>query len=914
MRSFLATWWAALRVARREARRAKGRAALVVAMIALPVLFLAFAAASYDMFHLTKGERATRLMGAGDAYLSWQFDGPLEQPVADDFGYSFATSGTTGASHSTDQLLAALPTGSRAIRYTHNSVRMRTANGVGFLEEVELDAADPLARGTVSLRRGRAPGNGGEVAASASALTRLGVRVGGRVVTSDGAHAYTVVGVVEFPGKLADTLVFRPGTAPSTVPDEQSNPDSAGWIVDTPGPLPLAQVHALNGRGMIVMSRVVLLDPPPTPHPEQGSVATDTLSLGAVVAGVALLEIVLLAGPAFAVGARRRQRDLALVAANGGTPAQQRRLVLADGVLLGLVAGVTGLAGGVLAAFAGRPLLELHVMHYRAGGYRVFPTALLAIAGLAVLTGLLAALVPAFVAARQDVVAALAGRRGIPRSRKRWLFAGFGLCLLGVLAAGYGATEASANLIVGGLALGELGLVLCTPALVGLIARAGRLLPAAPRIALRDSARNRAAAAPAISAVMAAVAGSVAIGVYLGASHQRDVDNYQQTLPTGYGMVTIADVPGKPPVDAVSQVLRGTLPTTRVIAVEKDSCPPAVKAGHFCQVAVTVPAERACPFTPDRPLPAAQQRRAAHDPRCAGVGWGDGNLHGGVRVDDGQNLAALTQAAPADVTAGAAVLRAGGVIVPDPRYLVDGRVTLVTTIGVSGDPGTAQPSDPPPAPQTRTVTVPGYAIGSGVSRTGQFPVMSHAALTKAGLAAEFEGLVAVTSRMPGQAEQDRVQARLAGFPGAYQFSVERGPRTSAGPMSFILALVAGAIALGAAGIATGLAAADGRADIATLAAVGAAPWVRRVLSLSQSGVIAGLGSLLGSAAGLGAAFAVLTALNRPWADMWPAPTRFPLVVPWLNLGIALLAVPAIAMLSAGLLTRSRLPIERRRAT
>jgi putative ABC transport system permease protein len=34
-------------------------------------------------------------------------------------------------------------------------------------------------------------------------------------------------------------------------------------------------------------------------------------------------------------------------------------------------------------------------------------------------------------------------------------------------------------------------------------------------------------------------------------------------------------------------------------------------------------------------------------------------------------------------------------------------------------------------------------------------------------------------------------------------------------------------------------------------------------------------------------------------------------VPWLNVGIALLVVPLIAMLGAGLLTRSRLPIERR---
>jgi putative ABC transport system permease protein len=35
------------------------------------------------------------------------------------------------------------------------------------------------------------------------------------------------------------------------------------------------------------------------------------------------------------------------------------------------------------------------------------------------------------------------------------------------------------------------------------------------------------------------------------------------------------------------------------------------------------------------------------------------------------------------------------------------------------------------------------------------------------------------------------------------------------------------------------------------------------------------------------------------------------VVPWFNLGVALLVVPVVAMLGAGLLTRSRLPVERR---
>jgi putative ABC transport system permease protein len=98
---------------------------------------------------------------------------------------------------------------------------------------------------------------------------------------------------------------------------------------------------------------------------------------------------------------------------------------------------------------------------------------------------------------------------------------------------------------------------------------------------------------------------------------------------------------------------------------------------------------------------------------------------------------------------------------------------------------------------------------------------------------------------------------------------------------------------------------------ALVSAVGASPRVRRALVLSQAGVIAGLGSLLGAVAGLGAALAVLFAINRGYADVRPAPTPYPMVVPWLNVGVALVVVPVVAMLGAALLTRSRLPIERR---
>ena len=205
----------------------------------------------------------------------------------------------------------------------------------------------------------------------------------------------------------------------------------------------------------------------------------------------------------------------------------------------------------------------------------------------------------------------------------------------------------------------------------------------------------------------------------------------------------------------------------------------------------------------------------------------------------------------------------------------------------------------------RTMTAPGFVLPHGAR--APITVLTPATAASLGLGHTPITVMATTSRVPTVAEQDRLEAALG--TGYTEFVV----RAQAGgsPALVVLAIVAGVIALGAAAIATGLAAADGRADLGTLAAVGASPRIRRALSLSQSGVIAGLGSLLGVLAGLGASTAVLAALNQRFAGIWPAPAPYPITVPWLNVGVALVAVPLVAMLGAGLLTRSRLPIERR---
>jgi putative ABC transport system permease protein len=572
-----------------------------------------------------------------------------------------------------------------------------------------------------------------------------------------------------------------------------------------------------------------------------------------------------------------------------------------------VLGAATGIALGIAGAFAARPFVEELLVHARGGGYRVFPQALAAIAGLALVTGLAAALVPAFATARQSVVSSLAGRRGVTRSRKRWIAAGLVMIGTGAAITVAGALRTEASVMLAGLVLAELGLVLCTPALVGLAARAGRLLPLAPRVALRDAARNRAAAAPAISAVMAAVAGSVLLGMVIVSDREHSRDQWYQEHPTGTVLAYLAGGAVSP--EAATRAIQATLPVDEVHQVGRPVCP--ADADAYCGIEVGI--NDLCPqlgVLRFGELSDADRAAAAANPHCDPRLL---NTAGGVVVDDGSALATLSGASGDDLRRARETLEAGGVVVRSQHQIVDGMVTLaVVRPDPEGDPG-----GPPtmvagsvyvfPGHEATVLTVPGYLLTSGIGPGSA--VVPPAVVERAGLAVTTDRVVATPSRMPSEADRERFAAAMRALE-AFG-TVETGWVASTDPLLWLLAGAAGLITIGAAAIGTGLAAADGRAALSTLAAVGASPRLRRALSVSQSGVIAGLGSLLGSLAGIGAAYAVVGARNQePWVRLWPGVPIEP-VLPWATLAVTLVAVPVIAVLGAGLFTRSRLPIERR---
>lgn len=912
------SWIVALRFARREVRRAKGRTALVVVMIGLPIVALSFVAAVADMTVLTPSEQLTRQMGTASASLAW-----TSQPVHQDLDSAARVDGVSESAnpHSAAELRALLPTGATATQIWKSQVSMHTAAGVGTVSAYGIDMASPITSGIVRLVDGRAPRTATEVVVSPRALTRLGTHIGATIRTFTSGAPYTVVGTVEVGGRVDDeTVVFAPSQRPGA-----ASPTAylSRWLVSQPTPVLGDEIHALNQHGIFVTSRALVLNPPPRPLVQLDKSDVQTFGVGTLLIGLAVLEVVLLAGPAFAVGARRRQRELALVATAGGAPCTLRRIVLADGIVCGLIASVAGVVIGLALAFDGRTFMEDHLSGSRFGAYRVYPWAVVGVVGVAVLIGLLGALLPALTAGRQNIVATLSGRRGTAHASKGWLVAGIVFVAAGVTLAGVGAHSNGSGSMLAGLAVGEFGLVMCTPTFVGLIARLGRFLPMAPRLALRGAARRRAASAPAIAAVMAAVAGSIAASMYLTGQRAANHDVYAPSLSIGtVSIVSFDPETGEyvnAPVPALTRSAHAALPDATVVPLQVLSChysagPPT----GLCGAQQYLPDDRRCPFHQDGgTLSKAQQRRALADSRCDSTWPRHVVVYGTppVVTDSAAVVAAVSGLTGAQLEAATATLRAGGILVDDPAYVEHGKATLAwlhrpgasTVIGASGTATSVDEEAP-----SRTVQLPAYAVDTGVD--WMQPVYSPEVLRDLGGSAITTGVLVASPRVPTQADRDALNGLLIDAAPDAQIYVEHGDligERDSPSVSLILAAAAAIIALGAAAIATGLAAADSRRDLITLGALGATPRVRRILSLAQAAVISGTGSLIGVVAGFGAATAILTGLNQQWATIWPKPAHYPITVPWANIGIALVAVPLVAMLGAGLLTRSRLPSERR---
>jgi putative ABC transport system permease protein len=859
----LTGWRPAVRVARRTARRHPGRTALVAALVAAPVLGTAFLDTAFRTASLTPEVTTTREMGAADATVQVTGEARIE-PTGTTYTSVGGGSPRTGPP---PDPAALLPAGSRLVPVPlGGDAAFETGDRTTVATARQLDTREPVTAGLLALRAGRFAAAAGEITLSPGLADRLGARVGDEAHLADGPTV-RVVGLAADPGcRSCQLAAGLPGWTGAPAADDKSD-----LLVDLPaGTDERALRDRLAGVGVLLVPRDARLHPqrwgePPTSGGEDGTL----IAVVVLVAGIGLLEVVLLAGTAFAVAARRQVRDSALMLANGARRSDVRRMLLAQGAVLGALGAAAGLVLGVLTVLAAwGPLQRLADRDF--GGLVLSPRDLALTAAVGVAAGVAAAVVPAVGASRVPVIAALAGRYGRPTRAHRQLAtvaaatAVGGLALAGLVAWRWAAvrrTGDSGGLVyplglLAGFGLTMVSLTVLAPTLVGLAGRLGGRLPLTGRLALRDAARHRHRTGPAVGAVMVAVAGAVAVAFAVAATDQKDREAYQPAMPFGWAMVGLAG-------DTATRPLDDQLAAVRAAAVELPT-------------AGTVPLRTAI-------VPAAGGREAGY------VGWvsdpGCSPLGGQIAV--GSDAAALIGG-----PVGAGPPPAGTALVGDPCLIrPDGTVRLDLYPGFD-------PARPDTQPAGRRVSVPAVRARAAGGWSMPAVVLDDRTARDLGLTTQVTQVVLRTTRAPTAAEEDRARAALGDARAS--LDVERGYGAPYLPGFLALMGGAGLVTLAGVAISVSLSAAEGRADLATLAAIGAPPRRRRRLAMAQAGLVAGLGVGLGLLLGAAIGLTVMSGLDG-----------YPLVVPWPTVLVVGAGVPLLGVVLVGLLTRSRLPMVRR---
>ncbi|MDR8409051.1 ABC transporter permease [Nonomuraea sp. 3-1Str] len=861
----MSSFTAALRISRRDALRFKGRSALVMVMIGLPVLVFSALFTGLRTLDVSPLEGLTTRLGAADARIFAV--GSATAITQDASGDNWSVTDTADAEEReprqwTTDTLRTVVGGARLVPLRADEVEARLADGYDRVRLLEGDLRDPLTRGIRLLVEGRFAATQDEIAITPP-LADAGVRVGDTLKVTRWDRPRRVVGIAENPNRPGDMEILA---LPGAVLSRDNAPNS--WLADTSAPLRWADVRRLNAEGLRVSSRAVI----EAPQPPRGAFMRDqrleeeTLLWIATDVILVVMETVLLAGPAFAVGLRRRRRELAVIAAQGASAAHLRTIVLADGLVLGGAAILLGVPAGIGGAWLATPFVARSGLSL--GPLDVPWAQVLGVAALGLVSALVAAVVPAVHAARQSpaqVLAAREGEVGEIRGRGGRPVLGLVLLLLGLGATGAAAlvVHRGALPIVMASVLVVLGLVALMPWVVRFLGRLAPRLPLPARLSVRDAVRHRMRTASAAAAVMAATMAAVAVGVGAASADASNEARYRPPMPVGTTRVGVSE-----PIDYVAWARIKDALHERLPGVE------------------AVPGQEVIDAKGNGLTPLLMSR-----PELCRIG-----ACGGEEVMIGDERLLALQMGRRDARA-ASALAQGKAVVFDERFVRDGMLEI----------GVRQEMDSVRIKPLRVAAV--VARGAHARQSGA--VVPSAVLTKAGFTLKERELY--LRYRP--ADEERFRRDLSAVDRRASAWTETG-RLSSYTSVLVPALgLALVLVLGGTFAATGLAAADMRRDLDTLSAVGAAPRTRRLVVAAQAGFIAGTGALVGLVAGLVTGLAVTfprtyAASSRSWTIVGPPDA---VAVPWLYVAAIVLGLPLLAALVAGLFTRTRWTPARRLA-
>lgn len=927
------------RLAVRQSARTWRQALLIVLLILIPAAAVMGVGVVLASNQATPAETARIYLGQmqGRIHVVSPPDATLRQPlvaVGNSYDAASDENGPTGYSPDakTTTPSAVLPTGTVLIPLAATTVSAKTATGIGTVDAIAGSVSDPAFAGRLDVLSGRAPTAHDEVALSPTALARFGVSVGDSISLTAPARTLRVTGVMRDATDTASAdRLFGTAAALSANP---STPDPAllsGEAVSYYVPdlaLDAATVRALNANGMIVLSRALVLDPPPDAVASgefladsfSGSDDSYLLTITLAVAAIGAFEVGLLAGAAFTVAARSAARSLAIISSVGAPRRTVIGIVSAQGIVLGLVSGVIGAGAGIGAAALG-----IHL--FGDGSATQFPglhvpwTFLVGTIVYATVVGWLAALVPAVAASRMDVVRALRGARKPSRPSRIAPIVGVILLAGGTIVAVSAARIISAatpnyehihpTLRLAGQALAILALALLVVGAVlvmPLLATGGARLigrgTLAARLAGRDIARNRGRNVPVIASVLAVSAvASFAVSAIATGQYQEQV-GWRAAASAGSAIVYLSSndhLPSDPEIAQAKASIAAAIPGATSVVISTgvgiDDKPNEKGTAYTLRsplTAVTFPEANLCPSSVERFTKAWYD-----DSRCAAyVEFSSAQRD--IVVAEPDELAAIL-GTPVDGAARQA-LAAGKPVALDPAVLDDGTLTLTAYpakyggryndqgLPVLAGGGTAHAwADTPllhtPSPSLYLAAVtPKTAADLGIATTKTYlAVSTPTGLTQGDLDAVEQVLAASFAST----------SAMSPYGGTWQPLRQDPPDHTA--VMWALSGAFALVVLAVTAIALALARSDGRADELTLAAVGASPLIRRRIAFWQAAFVTSLGSILGALIGL-----------VPSAVFGAAQTEASLVVPLGQCAAIAIGTPLIASALAFLTTRGRL--------
>ncbi|MBX3031366.1 MAG: FtsX-like permease family protein [Chloroflexi bacterium] len=818
---------ALLRIARRSLARDRWRTALIAVLIGLPVMGITTAALLLETALPTPNERATARMGVADLRLT-----PL------------------GANRRAE-VLSVVPEGSRIEPIWRSGDRVVIG---GVRQGIQDWSMDPngLATGMVELLAGSLPMSVDEVAISDRLATRAQLAVGDRLDLEAGG-TFRITGIVEDPRDLSRLLAVHPvarAEAADLVPD---------WLVDLPpGSDPDAVVETIRTTFDPVLAGY---DQPmfqAVTRADAREASANFTVLIVMLGAMALVESALVAAAAFAVGIRRRQRELGLLGAVGATPRQLAGSVMAEGLVAGIVSVVAGIGLGLLVAWLVTLRLD-DLVGARTGPLELDPVVLGVAAVVGLVASIIAAGVPAWGAARLPTLVALSGRRPPSTPARRLLLLGLGLVALAFACTAVAPLLGRNNdvvplaLLVVGAVTGVLGFGACSPWLLERLEGIARRLPLSPRVALRDTARARTRNGPIVTAVLASVAATIALAAVLASQEAQRIEWW------------------RPEVASDSMMIRGRTPETAAARVAQEM--------------------GAVGWGPDRWAEATdgtssyQLLMPLRDPDPSEDRIENGL---GIRVGDEGLLLAYHGDSALDA------FRAGmPVVLESPRdaesgWALTGNVARLTRVEYDEQTGQSRRTDLGSMEVARVAA----RGGTDLSTVAIMPTdiaVAHGLDIDQGRG-QVQSIVRLDHDLT-QADLDRAGAIAMAVDADAYLS---GPLPPPDPMlGFRLVMLVAAIvaALTVTAIAVALGEVEARSDLRTLVALGAPGGVRRRITASRGMVIAALAGLLAVPAGL--------------LPVWGAlgPLGWPIVVPIPEVIGALLVLPLAAVAGGWLLGR-----------